>query len=73
MTWPTHSLFGISSLWLLIALPPEIIGYDFGTLSAVAALGALLPDMGLGIEDQATEAVGHLIQAVLATGANRSS
>lgn len=45
MTWPTHTLFGISSLWLLIALPPEVIGYDFGTLSAVAALGALLPDM----------------------------
>lgn len=45
MTWPTHILFGISSLWLLTALPPNWIGYDWGTLAALAALGALLPDL----------------------------
>lgn len=44
MTWPTHTLLGISTLWLLAPLPPEMIGYDFGTLAACAALGALLPD-----------------------------
>lgn len=45
MTWPTHALFGISLLWLLSPLPPEVLGYDIGTLAAVAALGALLPDL----------------------------
>jgi inner membrane protein len=45
MTWPTHALFGISSLWLLALLPPEWIGTDFGTLAAIAAFGALLPDL----------------------------
>ncbi len=45
MTWPTHALLGINSLWLLAPLPPELIAYDFGTLSACAVLGALLPDL----------------------------
>lgn len=45
MTWPTHALLGISTLWLLAPLPPELVGYDFGTLSACAAFGALLPDL----------------------------
>lgn len=45
MTWPTHAFFGISTLWLMAPLPPEIIGYDFGTLAAFAAFGALLPDL----------------------------
>ena len=45
MTWPTHTLFGISTLWLLAPLPPQWIGYDFGTLAAIAAFGALLPDL----------------------------
>ena len=45
MTWPTHALLGINSLWLLAPLPPEWLIYDFGTLSACAALGALLPDL----------------------------
>src|SRR5688572_13153044 len=45
MTWPTHALFGISTLWLMAPMPPELIGYDMGTLAAVAALGALLPDL----------------------------
>ena len=45
MRWPTHTLFGISALWLLAPLPPELLAYDFGTLAACAALGALLPDL----------------------------
>ena len=45
MTWPTHALLGINSLWLLAPLPPELVGYDFGTLAACAVLGALLPDL----------------------------
>ena len=45
MTWPTHTLFGISTLWLLTPVPLEIISYDFGTLAGFAALGALLPDL----------------------------
>lgn len=45
MTWPTHTLFGISALWLLTPLPPELLNTDFGVLAAAAALGALLPDL----------------------------
>lgn len=45
MTWTTHTLFGISALWLLARLPPEALVYDFGTLAACAALGDLLPDL----------------------------
>ena len=45
MTWPTHTLFGISTLWLLAPLPPELLNTDFGVLAAAAALGALLPDL----------------------------
>ena len=45
MTWPTHALLGINTLWLLAPLPPELLGYDLGTLAVCAALGALLPDL----------------------------
>ena len=45
MTWPTHAVFGMSALWLLAPLSPELVGYDFGTLAAFAAFGALLPDL----------------------------
>lgn len=45
MTWPTHALLGINSLWLITPLPPELLGYDLGTLAACAVLGALLPDL----------------------------
>ena len=45
MMWRTHALFGISTLWLLAHLPLETLGYDLGTLAAIAALGALLPDL----------------------------
>lgn len=45
MTWPTHALLGINSLWLLVLVPPELVSYDFGTLAACAVLGALMPDL----------------------------
>jgi membrane-bound metal-dependent hydrolase YbcI (DUF457 family) len=45
VTWPTHTFFGISALWLLTPLPPEALGYDFGTLAACATWGALLSDL----------------------------
>lgn len=55
MTWPTHTLLGINMLWLLTPLPPVIVGYDFGTLAACAALGALLPDL-----DASESKINHL-------------
>lgn len=45
MTWSTHSLLGINSLWLLALIPAEYVGYDMGTLAVCAVLGALLPDL----------------------------
>ncbi|HEX8463757.1 MAG TPA: metal-dependent hydrolase [Abditibacterium sp.] len=45
MMWRTHALFGISTLWLLAPLPPEILQANLGVLAASAALGALMPDL----------------------------
>ena len=45
MTWPTHALLGLNSLWLLAPLPIELLGYNIGTLAVCATLGALLPDL----------------------------
>ncbi len=45
MTWPTHTLFGISTLWLLAPVPPEILQTNMGVLAVAAAFGALLPDL----------------------------
>lgn len=49
MTWRTHALAGAGSLWLLTALPRGLetgAGLDnVGWLVALAALGALLPDL----------------------------
>lgn len=45
MTWPTHTLLGMSTLWLLVPLPPDLLGCNMGTLATFAALGALLPDL----------------------------
>lgn len=55
MTWPTHALLGISSLWIIAPLPPELLGYSMGVLAACAALGALLPDL-----DASESKVKHL-------------
>ena len=45
MTWPTHALFGICTLWLLAPVPTEILNANIGVLAGAAALGALLPDL----------------------------
>lgn len=45
MTWPIHTLFGISTLWLLAPLAPEILQANWGVLAVAAAFGALLPDL----------------------------
>ncbi len=49
MTWRTHVLGGVSSLWLIALIPGATGGSagadNLGLLAAVAALGALLPDL----------------------------
>src|SRR5438045_3221124 len=45
MTWRTHVLFGISSLWLLEPLSGVLSADTIGPLAVMAALGALLPDL----------------------------
>ena len=44
MMWRTHLLCGISTLWLLTLLPPDVLSVDYGAMALGAALGALLPD-----------------------------
>jgi inner membrane protein len=44
MTWSTHTLLGVSSLWLL-TLVPDHDPISLGVLSAVAVAGSLLPDL----------------------------
>lgn len=55
MTWPTHAVLGINTLWLLAPLPPEIVGLNMGVLVMCATLGALLPDL-----DASESKVKHL-------------
>lgn len=59
MTWRTHALVGVTSLWLLEIVPhaidPNAATGNIGLLAAVAALGALLPDL-----DAADSKVKHL-------------
>ena len=46
MTWPTHALLGINSLWLLAFIPRRTTSYTtWERLAACAVLGALLPDL----------------------------
>lgn len=49
MTWRTHALLGVGSLWLLQPVPHGIGTGDgvsnVGLLAAAAAFGALLPDL----------------------------
>ena len=56
MTWRTHVLGGVASLWLLAAVPgaitvssaSESIAGNLGLLATLATLGALLPDLDAG-------------------------
>lgn len=45
MMWRTHALIGVTSLWALAPLPDVITHDTLGPLCALAALGALLPDL----------------------------
>jgi inner membrane protein len=45
MMWRTHVLFGMSSLWLLAPVPAVLTNHNVGPLCALAAFGALLPDL----------------------------
>ena len=41
----THALIGVCSLWLLVPLPQLLTRENFSPLAAVAAVGALMPDL----------------------------
>ena len=45
MMWRTHALIGVCSLWVLTPFPDVITRDTLGPLCALAALGALLPDL----------------------------
>ena len=45
MMWRTHALCGIGCLWLLAPLPGVLTSHNAGPLAALAAFGALLPDL----------------------------
>ncbi len=48
MRWQTHTLFGISSLWLLTPWLGQTDAANMGVLAACAAFGALLADLDAG-------------------------
>jgi len=60
MTWPTHTLFGVSTLWLLAPVPPEVLQANIGVLVTAATLGALLPDL-----DASESKIKHLKNSVV--------
>ena len=45
MRWQTHTLIGITSLWLLTPFLAQADTANIGVLAACAAIGALLPDL----------------------------
>ncbi len=45
MMWRTHALLGVNSLWLLSPFPTALSADHLGPLCALAAFGALLPDL----------------------------
>jgi len=57
MTWSTHLMAGLGSLWILEILPIEngFHGSNYAIVIAVAALGSLLPDL-----DAAESKIKHL-------------
>jgi membrane-bound metal-dependent hydrolase YbcI (DUF457 family) len=48
MMWRTHVLLGLCSLWLLNPFPHALTSDNLGPLCALAAFGALLPDLDAG-------------------------
>jgi len=55
MTWNTHVLIGMNAVWLFELLPKDAVALNIGILTAVAALGALVPDL-----DAAESKLKHL-------------
>ena len=55
MTWSSHVLTGINSLWLIETLPQTSDLSQFGLFITLAAFGALLPDL-----DAAESKIKHL-------------
>lgn len=45
MMWRTHALLGVCALWALAPFPGAVTSYNVGPLCALAAFGALLPDL----------------------------
>lgn len=55
MTWRTHTLAGVSSIWLLALVPHGLTPYTLATSALAAAFGSLLPDL-----DAAESKIKHL-------------
>jgi membrane-bound metal-dependent hydrolase YbcI (DUF457 family) len=55
MTWRTHALTGVNSLWLLTVVPDGVTPSNVAWLSAVTAVGSLLLDL-----DAAASKLKHL-------------
>ncbi len=79
MTWRTHVLGGVASLWILAAVPGAInsdsVAGNLGLLATLATMGALLPDLdasdsklrhlNLGIGFEPFSLPGRLMSTVL--------
>jgi len=61
MTWRTHAACGVASLWCVAALPASAFpSANFGLLAAVAALGALLPDLDAPVSKLSAWSLGGI-------------
>jgi len=58
MMWRSHALIGLNSLWLLEAVPGAVTPQNVGELAALAALGALLPDLDTASSKLASLSLG---------------
>lgn len=69
MTWRTHALAGVASLWIVEAAAPALVaGGEPGTLgllAAVSALGALLPDLDAAQSKASNLSVGGVAPLAL--------
>lgn len=55
LTWSTHALIGINTLWLFELMPRDMTLTNIGFITAVTVMGALLPDL-----DAAESKIKHL-------------
>ncbi len=73
MRWHTHVLLGISSLWLLQAIPGALPVDHVALLAGLAAFGSLLPDLDAGESKVRSLSVAGVRPFVLfADAANRT-